>query len=291
MKTKYTAAIAATVMGLGLVTTGTQAQTPINVTVNGDVVNFSGQQPVEQYGSVLVPLRGVFEKLGATVAYDGGTKTILANRGATNVSLQLGSSTARVNNAPRQLSVPAQAVNGTTLVPLRFVSEALGANVQWRADSRTVVVNSGGSGPINPNPVPPVAGNPPRNNSRYTYGRIVFNWDSNGIAVRDRAALETRIRRELNSDTGSRFVTRRENSPGTLDVNVAFRRVANNDVRADVRLGLNPNGRGGAAVTASDSVTVSSRDNEVRGQEIIQAVRNARRELASDVNELVRNNR
>jgi hypothetical protein len=121
----------------------------INVTVDGEVVNFVGQQPLEQAGTVLVPLRGVFEKLGAQVAYDGATKTILAVKGSTSVSLTLGSNAAVVNGGIRTLTRPAQAVNGTTLVPLRFVSEALGAGVNWRAASRTVVISTtGGSGSI-----------------------------------------------------------------------------------------------------------------------------------------------
>src|SRR6478672_5963570 len=61
----------------------------INVTVDGEVVPFSGQQPVERAGTILVPLRGVFEKLGATVGYDSSTKTIIAIQGPKTVTLKL----------------------------------------------------------------------------------------------------------------------------------------------------------------------------------------------------------
>lgn len=121
---------------------GPVAAQGINVTVDGDIVAFGAQKPVQQFGNVLVPLRGVFEKLGATVAYDGGTKSILAVRGATTVQLKLGDAQASVNGTSRTLAVPAQAVNGTTLVPLRFVSEALGAAVKWQAASRTVIIST-----------------------------------------------------------------------------------------------------------------------------------------------------
>src|SRR5262245_53668280 len=87
----------------------------INVTVDGEVVNFSGQPPVERAGSVLVPLRGVFEKLGATVGYDPSSKTIIAVKGAKTVTLKLGQDRAQVNGETRTLALPAQAVNGTTL--------------------------------------------------------------------------------------------------------------------------------------------------------------------------------
>lgn len=127
------------------------AQT-INVTVDGDVILFVGQPPVEQRGMVLVPLRGVFEKLGATVAYDGASRTIRAVKGTTEVTLRLGSTEAFVNGQRQTLALPAQTQQGTTLVPLRFVSEALGAQVSWRGVSRTVVIQTSGS--ASPVPLP-----------------------------------------------------------------------------------------------------------------------------------------
>jgi plastocyanin len=140
---------------LGVVPVLPAAAQNINVTVDGDVVSFAGQQPVQRFGSVLVPLRGVFEKLGASVAYDGASKTILAIKGNTSVTLQIGASAAQVNGQTRTLSSPAQAVNGTTLVPLRFVSEALGAQVKWNAPSRTVVIATSGGDSENGNGAAP----------------------------------------------------------------------------------------------------------------------------------------
>jgi len=139
---------------------GARAQ-DINVTVDGDVIQFVGQKPIQRFGTVLVPLRGVFERLGANVAYDGATRTILAVKGATSVSLKLGSSQAQVNGETRTLSLPAQSIGGSTLVPLRFVSEALGADVAWRGASRTVVISTSGvadagtGGEGTPQPPPP----------------------------------------------------------------------------------------------------------------------------------------
>jgi Copper amine oxidase N-terminal domain len=116
----------------------------INVTVDGDVISFIGQPPVERSGMVLVPLRGVFEKLGASVFYDGPSRSIRAQKGTTEVLLRLGSTDAFVNGQRQTLALPAQTQNGTTLVPLRFVSEALGAQVSWRGASKTVVINTTG---------------------------------------------------------------------------------------------------------------------------------------------------
>ena len=125
----------------------------INVTVDGDVISFVGQPPVERYGMVLVPLRGVFEKLGASVLYDGSSRSIRAVKGTTEVMLRLGSTEAFVNGQRQTLAQPAQTENGTTLVPLRFVSEALGAQVAWRGASRTVVINTTGAAVSVPQPV------------------------------------------------------------------------------------------------------------------------------------------
>jgi len=119
------------------------APAPIAVTVNGEAIVFTGQQPVQQEGFVMVPLRGVFEKLGATVQYAAATKTVNAVKGNTSVMLRLGDPYAYLNGAPRPLAVVPQAVNGTTLVPLRFISEALGAKVSWKKDTRTVEITTG----------------------------------------------------------------------------------------------------------------------------------------------------
>jgi len=70
---------------------------------------------------------------------------VLAVKESTSISLKLGSATATVNGAPQNLSRPAQAINGTTLVPLRFVSEALGAQVRWNDESQTVIIDTNGA--------------------------------------------------------------------------------------------------------------------------------------------------
>ena len=124
----------------------------INVFVNGNTVNFGGVPPTSQGGRVLVPLRGVFEALGAVVDYNAGTRTIDALRGDTRLKITLGSTIAFVNDQPVRLEVPAQTSLGRTLVPLRFVGEALGAQVQWDAGQRAVIITS--PEVVNPLPTP-----------------------------------------------------------------------------------------------------------------------------------------
>jgi hypothetical protein len=143
--------IAAIVAAFGITATAALAQDQsVTVVVNGQTVPFD-QPPIERAGRVFVPLRGVFERLGATVVYANGE--INATRRNTTVSLHIGSNNAVVNGQPETLDVAPFLVGARTLVPLRFVSQALGAVVNFDQNRQTVYVSrpGGGDGP------PPVA--------------------------------------------------------------------------------------------------------------------------------------
>ncbi|WLR50075.1 copper amine oxidase N-terminal domain-containing protein [Bacillus tianshenii] len=89
------------------------------------------QPAVVKDGRTLVPLRPVFEALGATVQFDAATETIVATKKNRTVELTVGSTYAEVNNSATYLDAAAQVIDGRTMVPLRFVSEAMGATVKW----------------------------------------------------------------------------------------------------------------------------------------------------------------
>jgi hypothetical protein len=149
------------VLALGLsLAAGACAQT-IGVFVNGEPVQFSGgigAQRVE--GRVMVPLRGVMEKLGAYVSYQASTKTVTANRGDVDLQLTLGQRRAILNGRDVMLDVPAMEYRGSTLVPLRFMSEALGADVIWDGAAYAVRISTSGNagGGNNPPVDPPTTG-------------------------------------------------------------------------------------------------------------------------------------
>jgi hypothetical protein len=133
------------------------AQEAISVNLNGQPISFGGVPPTQVGGRVLVPLRGVFEALGAQVDYDSASGTVFAARGETQVQLRIGSTQATVNGEARVLDVPAQTRLGRTLVPLRFVSEAMGAQVTWNPGTRLVSITgttdvSDPNGPFGPGP-------------------------------------------------------------------------------------------------------------------------------------------
>lgn len=131
----------------------------IQVRVDGDMVHFSGIGPQQIEGRVMVPLRGVLEKLGAQVGWVQSTRTVFASKGNMDLQLPIGSRTARVNGKDVTLDVPAMTIAGTTMVPLRFVGETLGADVRWNGTTQTVsIVTNGRSNDTNPPPQP----EPPR---------------------------------------------------------------------------------------------------------------------------------
>ncbi len=132
----------------------------VRVFVDGEPVAFD-QPPIIQGSRVLVPLRGIFEKMGATVEWNAATRTVVAARGNTLVELSIGSRIAKVNGRPVTLDVPAMIIGGRTLVPLRFISESLGAAVEWRAESRTVLISSSGQAITPPPAAQPPAAQPP----------------------------------------------------------------------------------------------------------------------------------
>ncbi|MEW6280177.1 MAG: copper amine oxidase N-terminal domain-containing protein [Candidatus Eremiobacterota bacterium] len=124
------------------------------VVVDGRELTFD-QPPITEGGRLLVPLRGIFESLGADVVYLPSDRTIRATRGTTRVELPLGSRVASVNGRLLSLDVPARSLGGRTLVPLRFVSEALGAEVSWAAASQTVsIVSQAMPPPVSSAPAP-----------------------------------------------------------------------------------------------------------------------------------------
>ena len=133
---------AAFLASLAITPSAAFAQSAAIVVVNGQTVQFD-QPPVEQNGRLFVPLRGVFERLGASVVYSNGQ--INATAGGTAIQLQVGSNQAVVGGQQTTLDAPPFLVGGRVLVPLRFISQALGASVNYVSSSDTVYVNQAGN--------------------------------------------------------------------------------------------------------------------------------------------------
>lgn len=90
--------------------------------------------------TVLVPLRSMFEQTGATVSYDAGSKTVKVSKPGSEISVTVGVPEVTINGEKRPLDVPPEVYKGTIVVPLRVISEGMGAYVQWVPDKQLVVV-------------------------------------------------------------------------------------------------------------------------------------------------------
>jgi len=112
----------------------------IRVTINGSPVDFDSMGPVQLNGRVLVPVRGVLESLGADVGWNAQTQTVVANNGRVAIELHIGDHSASVDGRAVDLDVPAQVIAGHTMVPLRFLSQALGAEVHWNETAQIVEI-------------------------------------------------------------------------------------------------------------------------------------------------------
>ena len=112
----------------------------ITITVNGENLSLD-QNCVIVKDRTLVPLRAIFEALGANVDWDDATSTVTAVKDGKKISLTIGDKTLIAGGEAKTLDVPPQLIGSRTLVPVRAVSESLGANVNWDETSKTVIIN------------------------------------------------------------------------------------------------------------------------------------------------------
>ncbi len=111
----------------------------ITVTINGEPVAFD-QPPVMQNDRTLVPLRAIFEALGATVNWDDATQTVTSVKGDITLTMTIGSKTLHINNTKIELDVPPQLFGSRTLVPARAVAEGFQCIVDWDDATQTVMI-------------------------------------------------------------------------------------------------------------------------------------------------------
>jgi hypothetical protein len=139
------------------------AKTDISVILNGVKLIFE-QPPVIVNGRTLVPLRVIFEAIGAKVNWDPNNKTITAVKDTMRIELQIDQTKVLKNQEVINLDAAPQIINGRTFVPLRFVSESFDSDVQWDDINKTVTITTEQTGQQNvktstptptPTPTPP----------------------------------------------------------------------------------------------------------------------------------------
>ncbi|RAR46002.1 stalk domain-containing protein [Paenibacillus sp. MDMC362] len=116
-------------------------EAPIRIKINGQLQSYA-QSPVMAGGSVLVPMRPIFESLDASVKWDQKTQSVSSSKGSAQIKLKMGSKQAVVNGKNVALDSAPRMVKGTTMVPLRFVASALGCEVKWDGNEKMVLITT-----------------------------------------------------------------------------------------------------------------------------------------------------
>ena len=138
--------LAAAAMTASMIPQAIAANDDITVMINNEklVIKEGDTKPFVENDRTLVPMRAIFEKLGASVEWDDATKTVTSYDTDQNITIimQVGSNVYSVNGEELKLDVPAQIVNGRTVVPLSAVAEGLNATVNWDGGTRTINITS-----------------------------------------------------------------------------------------------------------------------------------------------------
>lgn len=138
MKTRIIAALTAALTAAAPVSA---LADDVNVTLDGKKLDFDVPAQIVEDRTV-VPMRAIFEALGASVEWDGETRTITSVKDDTEIKMTIGESVIYVNGKPITLDVAPMITEGRTLVPARAVAESFGAAVDWDGETRTVKIKS-----------------------------------------------------------------------------------------------------------------------------------------------------
>ncbi len=112
----------------------------IKIKINGQTI-IPDSDPVIVYGRTLVPIRSIAETLGYTVNWDGTSRQVLMNKGSEQIIFQIDNDSAYKNSTPYTIDVPPMIFSDRTYLPVRAVTELMGAKVDWDGTTRTVTIN------------------------------------------------------------------------------------------------------------------------------------------------------
>ncbi len=120
---------------------GAFSEKQITVTLNGKLISFD-VQPANISGRVLVPVRAIFEALGATVEWNGAKNEVISTKDDITIKMYQDDTTMYKNGQSITLDVPAKNIDGRVLVPIRAISEAFGCNVDWDGGNSCVAIRT-----------------------------------------------------------------------------------------------------------------------------------------------------
>lgn len=119
------------------------ASPPLTLTISGEAVSFTDQTPTIVDGRTLVPVRDVFETLGYRTSWEPNTQTVTLQNVHYTVTIEIDSNVFTTNGEEFALDVPAQIINGRTMLPIRSILESVGFYVDWDASTSTIAVTTG----------------------------------------------------------------------------------------------------------------------------------------------------
>lgn len=111
----------------------------VKVYVGGKQPNFD-VTPFIENGRTMIPIRAVSEALGANVTWNGETQTVVISKDGITIELPIGSNAIKVNGVEQVIDVPASITDNRTVVPIRFISEFLGHQVDFDQTTHLVIV-------------------------------------------------------------------------------------------------------------------------------------------------------
>lgn len=117
------------------------ADYPISVTLDGEKINFD-VNPVLIDGRTMVPIRAIFEAMGAVVEWNNDTQSAICTKGDTVVKMTIDSPTIYINDQVSQMDTSPVIINGRTLAPARFVAESFGYTVEWDNENAMAKITS-----------------------------------------------------------------------------------------------------------------------------------------------------
>ncbi|ARU61453.1 hypothetical protein CBW65_10880 [Tumebacillus avium] len=117
------------------------ASTPVAIHVNGAVLN-TDRAAFNENGTVYVPVRHVIEALGGDVKWDNASQKAIATVNGTTITFEIGTTSVRVGDHIVDMNGTARLVSDRTMVPVRFVGEAVGGEVQWDGAKNVVIVDT-----------------------------------------------------------------------------------------------------------------------------------------------------
>ena len=151
------------------------ANSEIIVTIDGQQVTFADQGPVIIDGRTLVPVGGVFGAIDFVPTWDGATRTATLTRSDFTIVITIDNATFTTNGVQHTLDVPAQIVNGRTMLPIRAVLESIGYDLDWDSSTRTVVIETSTSSTALPASLP-ITGSPAEPFDAVFFGEQDMRW-------------------------------------------------------------------------------------------------------------------